>query len=245
MKDLFSGYASGYAAFRPTYPKELYDFILSLVKEKDSAWDCATGNGQVARDLAPHFKKVMATDSSSKQIDNAIAISNIHYSVSSAERTSFTDSSFDLITVGQAIHWLEFDKFYSEVTRVSKPGAILAVWGYGLLKINPPIDERILDFYVRIIGPYWHSERKLIDQRYTTIPFPFKEIPSPEFSFSFLWTLEELEGYLNTWSSVWPFIKVNSYNPVDGLIESIRPLWKKEKISVSFPLFVRCGIPNA
>lgn len=72
MKDLFSNQSKQYSAFRPTYPKELYDFILSHVKERNTAWDCGCGNGQVANDLSPHFNKVYATDLSAKQIENAV-----------------------------------------------------------------------------------------------------------------------------------------------------------------------------
>ncbi len=52
-----------YATFRPTYPKELYDFIFSYVKDFYIAWDAGTGNGQVARAIYPaDLKKVIATD---------------------------------------------------------------------------------------------------------------------------------------------------------------------------------------
>src|SRR4051812_19591149 len=81
MKDRFSKQASAYAAFRPTYPKSLYDFVLSHVGTKHIAWDCATGNGQVARDLGPYFKEVFATDSSVDQIKKAAPAENIYYSV--------------------------------------------------------------------------------------------------------------------------------------------------------------------
>src|SRR5436190_20945613 len=120
MKDRFSGQAGSYAMFRPTYPAELYEFILRRVKGRQQVWDCATGNGQVARDLAPHFKEVHATDSSVNQIKNAVAQPNIFYSVAPAESTSFPDSSFDLITVGQALHWFNISKFYEEVNRVGR-----------------------------------------------------------------------------------------------------------------------------
>jgi hypothetical protein len=33
-KDLFSKQSDLYARYRPTYPRELYDYILSFVKEK-------------------------------------------------------------------------------------------------------------------------------------------------------------------------------------------------------------------
>lgn len=241
MKDRFSNQASAYAVFRPTYPRALYDFILGLVQHKQTAWDCATGNGQVARDLAPDFKEVYATDSSVEQIKKAVLAPNIFYSVCPAEKSTFPDHTFDLITVGQALHWLNFDAFYDEVRRVGKRNAVLAVWGYGLLRISPEIDAVISDFYVNIIGSYWDAERRHVDNHYQSVPFPFHEIKSPEFEFSFLWTLSELEGYLNTWSSVQKFIQANDSDPVQLVIEKVKPLWKLDKMRVSFPLFTRIG----
>src|SRR5829696_3739013 len=100
-KDYFSDQSKTYATFRPTYPNDLYDFVFRRVKNKSTAWDCATGNGQVAQILRHHFKTVEATDLSEQQIANAFHAPNINYSVSKAEKSSFPDNNFDLITVGQ------------------------------------------------------------------------------------------------------------------------------------------------
>jgi hypothetical protein len=239
-KDLFSNHASQYAAFRPTYPKELYDFIFSHVKGFNIAWDAGTGNGQVARDLSNRFEKVIATDISGKQLENAYQANNIFY-FQTGETILFSTQRFDLICVAQAIHWFNREKFYGEVKRVAKQEAIVAVWGYGLLSIIPEIDILVNDFYVNIIGPYWDKERKLIDEEYKTIAFPFSEIDTPEFSFTFPWALSELQGYLNTWSSVQKYIQENNSNPVENLISQIQPLWKFEKMEIRFPLFLRLG----
>jgi hypothetical protein len=240
MKDLFSVTAKQYATFRPTYPKELYDFIYNHVAHFDTAWDCGTGNGQVARDLSIRFKNVYATDISTKQIENAYAAENISYSVA-AEEIDRPANSIDLITVAQAIHWFDREKFYNEVGRVAKKSALLAVWGYGLLGINEDIDGLLKDFYTNTVGPYWDKERKLIDHEYRTISFPFKEIPVPGFTFSFLWTQEELRGYLSTWSSVQKFYKQHGSNPVERLMERLHPHWSQERMTITFPLFLRLG----
>lgn len=239
-KDLFSNHAAQYAAFRPTYPPELYEFIFRLLKGFGLAWDAGTGNGQVARELSKKFKKVFATDISQKQLDNAYRQENISYEIA-GETLSLPESQFDLITVAQAIHWFDRQKFYQEVKRVAKPDALLAVWGYGLLRISDPIDLIIHEFYTQVIGPYWDKERKLIDEHYKTIEFPFPEIEAPPFAFSFHWSLEELRGYLTTWSSVQKYIRENKTNPVEELMKKIQPLWRVEKTEVRFPLFLRLG----
>jgi ubiquinone/menaquinone biosynthesis C-methylase UbiE len=240
-KDLFSAHSKQYAAFRPTYPPELYDFILKHVKSNNTAWDCATGNGQVAKDLSERFDKVYATDHSANQVENAFRKDNIIYSVQPAEKTSFADRQFDLITAGQALHWFNIPAFFDEARRVSKPAGIVAVWGYSLLSVEPGIDPLINHFYTGVIGPYWDKERKLIDDQYRGIPFPFEKITVPTFQFSFNWTLGELRGYLSTWSSVQKFIRQNQSNPVDALVGELAPLWKTHRKKVSFPLFVLIG----
>ncbi len=237
-KDRFSNHAKQYATFRPTYPKALYDFIFTHVKNFDTAWDAGTGNGQVARDLSVKFKKVYATDISEKQLANAYQTENIFYSIA-GEETMFADHQFDLITVAQAIHWFDIPKFYKEVRRVANNDALLAVWGYSLLSVAPEIDEVLKHFYTKVVGPYWDKERKLIDDHYKSIPFLFDEISTPEFKFSLDWTLAEFQGYISTWSSVQKFIQVNQVNPVENFMKEIQPLWKKEQHSINFPLFLR------
>lgn len=246
MKDNFSTQAATYAQFRPTYPNDLFDFILQNVENKQIAWDCATGNGQAAKVLAQHFDKVFATDISQKQIDNAAKSDNIVYAVGKAEATDFADNTFDLITVAQAIHWFDFEKFYAEVRRVAKPNATLAVWGYGVIKCdNEEVDKLIRNFYHHIVGPYWDAERRHIDEYYRNVPFPFETIKTPHFSLVFNWHRHELEGYLNSWSSVQNFIKVKGYNPIPTLMLDIGTVWEEfNRETVRFPIFMKIGKIN-
>lgn len=66
---LFADGSEKYSQFRPTYPPELYQRILSYgPAETNLAIDVATGNGQAAKHLAEHFNHVMAFDSSPEQV---------------------------------------------------------------------------------------------------------------------------------------------------------------------------------
>ena len=236
MKDNFSKQAGDYAKYRPVYPAALYDFILSNTRQRQAAWDCGTGNGQCANALSEYIHKVYATDISQKQIDHATKSTNIFYSVQPAEATGFENDFFDVITVAQALHWFKFDEFYNEVTRVARNGCIFAAWSYSLVQVTPEIDQLIADYHFHTLRDYWDIERKYVDEKYTTIPFPFTKIDTPIFTIRNLWSLHDLEGFLNTWSALQKFIAVNSYNPVRELITRIARFWSHEKMNISFPL---------
>ena len=170
-----------YARFRPTYPKELVELIVSLAPNLHTAWDVACGSGQLTHELSNYFEKVIGTDISEEQLDNAIQSENIHYRLESSSLSSIESNSIDLITVAQAIHWFEFEAFYKEVKRVSKPNAILAIVGYELLSISNEIDKCIVDFYSNTLNGFWDERRKYIDEQYTTIPLPFEELTIPKY----------------------------------------------------------------
>lgn len=243
-KDFFSGHSKLYAMFRPTYPESLYSFIFNHVKNFDCAWDCATGNGQVAGRLSQDFKKVFANDISQQQLDNAIRKPNIYYSINGAEQTAFADHQFDLITVGQALHWFEIEKFYAEVKRVAKQDALLALWGYSLCNVNPKIDLILNNFYRNEVGPYWDDARKIVEEEYKNIPFPFNGITTPKFSIDVHWTLPEFSGYITTWSATQKFIKAKGFDPVPEMINKIKSYWINN-MPVSFPLFLKLGEINS
>lgn len=240
MKDNFSKQSGLYARFRPGYPKQLFNFLLALVPDKKIAWDCGTGNGQVAVKLSKYFNEVYATDLSAVQIDNAVKEKNVFYSVGNAEETLFSENKFDLITVAQAIHWFEFEKFYNEVERTLKPGGIIAVMGYDIFRINEEINSMVDHFYKVITGPYWDKERMYIDDHYKNIPFLFKEIETPDFTMNYNWEFDQVIGFLNTWSAVQHYIRKKNENPVEKFSEQLKEVWGNvEKRKVSFPVFMR------
>ena len=241
MKDNFSTASDQYAQYRPTYPDAFFSYLRTLIPHPKTAWDCGTGNGQVAVTLASIFETVCATDISAPQIAHAPKLPNIHYAVQAAEQTNFPENHFDLIIVVQAIHWFDFERFYAEVNRTAKQEALLVVMGYGLLKIAPEIDALIANFYKEVIGPYWDAERCYIDEMYQTIPFPFEEIAAPNFSNTSEWTCEHLLGYLSTWSAVQHYTRMHGVNPIEAIAVDLKKAFGNQVRQVDFPLLLRIG----
>jgi len=243
FKDHFSASARGYARFRPEYPDSLFRWLAEISPSRDRAWDAATGTGQAALGLAPYFLEVIATDASLEQIRHARAHSVVRYEVAPSEYVPIENATVDLVTVAQAVHWFDFDAFYSEVRRVARPGAVLAAASYGLARIEPGIDGVIDELYRGPLDQFWPPERVYVDEGYRTIPFPFDEIEAPDFVMTARWTLDHLLGYLGTWSAV---SRAREQTGVD-LLSAIKPelarLWEEplEFRQVSWPLSLRVG----
>ena len=242
-KDLFSKQADLYARYRPTYPKELYEYILSFVKEKNIAWDCATGNGQAAIVLADHFKKVIATDISASQIDKATRKENIEYRVCPAESTRLKEHIFDLVTVAQAYHWIKWKEFKKEVTRVCKPGAIIAIWTYYRnITGDKKVDDTVYNFYETVTKPYWDYERKFVEEKYSTVEFDYDPLPVKDFETILEWKREDMLGYIGSWSAIQKFIKTNGYSPLPMIEEEINKRWPEGEVKkVKFPIYMKLG----
>jgi Methyltransferase domain len=111
FKDHFSKQARSYAAFRPTYPDELFDWIAEQCVEKKLAWDVATGSGQAAVALARQFSLVIATDASAQQLAAASKHDRVSYRVATAEDSGLEAASCNLLTVAQALHRFHLDSF--------------------------------------------------------------------------------------------------------------------------------------
>ena len=223
--DLFSEKSDLYALARPTYPQELYNFLESCVDKKNKVWDCATGNGQAAVALSEIFGEVQATDLSEQQIAHAVRKDNIHYSVQSAEHTNFQDNYFDLITVAQAIHWFDYEKFWPEVKRVLKPGGVFAAWGYDWCRIRADIDEVISDYILKVIEPFWATQNQLVWNGYKDIDFPFRKIPAPKIEMNQYWNLTQLLNYMSTWSATRLCIKSIGPEFFEIATDRIKSVW--------------------
>src|SRR5688572_2300324 len=137
FQDHFSERAAGYAARRPHYPAELAAWLAGVAPALRSAWDAGCGSGQLSTSLATHFEKVIATDASAAQIDQAASHPRVEYRVEVAEKTTISGDSMDLVTLAQAAHWIDLGAFYDEARRVARRSAVIALIAYGKTQVEP------------------------------------------------------------------------------------------------------------
>jgi SAM-dependent methyltransferase len=244
FKDHFSRLAAQYSAFRPAYPAAVFAYLAEVCRQRQTAWDCACGNGQATVSLAGHFESVIGTDASPQQLAAASAHPNVVYRVAAAEQSGLPSDSMDLVTVAQALHWFDLDAFYGEVHRVLKESGVLAVWTYGVLHVEGEgVDSLLQEFHRDIVGPFWPPERRHVDEGYRGLAFPFAEISPPEFSMEECWDRPRLVAYLRTWSAVTRYVEVRGVDPVTALNERLRAVWLDERSArkVTWPLAMRIG----
>jgi SAM-dependent methyltransferase len=243
---LFSTIAREYASYRPGYPPQLFAWLAGVAPALDAAWDCGCGSGQASCALAAHFAVVFATDVAAEQIAAARPHDRIRYSVAPAERSGLPDASVDLVTVAQALHWFDVPAFYAEARRVARRGAVLAVWNYPRPRFEEAaLDRQLQDFYVGVVGPYWPPERRHVEANYQTLPpFPeelgFAELAHPEFALTLHWSLDQVLGYVSSWSATARYRQATGEYPLPRLHAALRPAWPANGIAgIRMPIGLR------
>lgn len=200
---------------------------------------------------------MVATDTSMKQISFASKLPNIRYqhtpptmSIPELEHNIAPQGTVDLVTVAQAFHWFDHPAFFEQVKWIlRRPNGVLAVWCY----INPRIDESIdavFNGYYAKSAPFWDPARRLVEQEYRSIDFPFEPVEGTdhtgpfEFEEKKLMNLDAYLTYLRS-SSAYQTAKEKGVELLgDELIEEFENAWGEDKESpkvVRYPIFLRIG----
>lgn len=232
-----------YARFRPEYPPELASFLASAAPGTALAVDVGCGNGQLTVQLAAHFDHVLGVDPSADQIANAAAHPHVAYACAPAEQLPATDHRAQLITAAQAAHWFDLPRFYAEVRRIAAPRAVVALISYGVPELDEVLAARFSRLYHDEVGPYWPAARKLVESGYATLPFPFTERAAPPLAIRKAWRLDELLGYLSTWSAVRNVREAGREDILHGVAADLEALWgdPARRRDICWPINLRLG----
>ncbi|PEL12295.1 class I SAM-dependent methyltransferase [Bacillus sp. AFS017336] len=135
MIENFTGKADLYSKHRPSYPKEYIENLLSgnQLSESSVIADIGSGTGILTKLLLEKKLYVIAIEPNDDMRRNAEMALNKYEKYKSinatAENTSLKNNSVDLITVAQAFHWFDKEKFKLECKRILKEGSkVSLVW---------------------------------------------------------------------------------------------------------------------
>ena len=240
--DHFSAVAGSYAEFRPTVPDALFDWIAATAPARRAAWDCGCGNGQATIPLALRFGRVAATDASIHQLRHAPRTAGVTWHCATAEASALAPGLVDAVVIAQALHWFDVARFWEEVRRVGRPGALVVACTYGRFFTGvAAIDAVLHHLHDDVMGPFWPLNRGYVDTRYATIPFPFARLAVPEFPMTRQWSLAELAGYVRTWSATQRYFDAGLPDPFPAAMDALGPRWGTERRTVQWPLTVLAG----
>ncbi|KAH9896778.1 S-adenosyl-L-methionine-dependent methyltransferase [Cubamyces lactineus] len=193
--------AAKYASCRPTYPRQLFDFIFQFHRSaKGARWDTAVdlgcGTGQATVELTP-FQRIIGADPSARMVEQARESvktrlagmdlsSRIEFVQSFAEDLScLKDGSVDLLIAAQACHWFKWDKFWPEAARVLRKDGTFAAWCHSEFRLSRfPSATPIISDYAQgsdpanSLGAYWERPgRTILDEHLVAVPDPREVLP--------------------------------------------------------------------
>lgn len=232
-----------YARFRPHYPPELARHLAEASPSRELAVDVGCGSGQFTVRLADEFEEVIGCDPSADQIANAQARDRLRYVCASAEALPLPDHCASLVTAAQAAHWFDLSAFYGQARRIARRDALIALVSYGVPRLDEELRARFERFYHSEIGPWWPPERELVDNGYRDMSFPFAEIEAPDFEIRLSWRLDELLGYVSTWSATRRLRETGRDDVLANFAGEISALWGESGTArpISWPIRMRLG----
>ena len=243
FKDHFSGAATGYAAHRPVYPRAVAEALAACSPGRSLVWDAGCGSGQLSVVLGEVFDQVAATDASAAQIAEAVPHPRVRYAVAPAEVSGLANGSVDCAVAAQAAHWFDLDAYYREVRRVSRPGGLVALVTYAVMEVDSQIEHLVERFYWHTLEGHWPPERRVVEEGYRSLPFPFEPVQSPALALEHRWNADELLGYVGTWSAVQSLKKAGRGADLERFGEELRRAWGDPATArlIRWPLSLRLG----
>jgi SAM-dependent methyltransferase len=187
----FTNRVENYVKYRPSYPAAIIPLLESecgLTSEKVIA-DIGSGTGFMTELFLKHGNKVLGIEPNAEMRaagEQLLAKYPAFVSVNAtAEATTLTDSSIDLIVAGQAFHWFDRTAAKLEFTRILKPnGWVVLVWN-GFRVETSAVVRGYHELLVQYGTDYQEVSREVetcdieaffSPRKYETRHFPFKQI---------------------------------------------------------------------
>ncbi|HVE55397.1 MAG TPA: methyltransferase domain-containing protein [Pyrinomonadaceae bacterium] len=247
MKETYKNYfgaktaAERYAKGRPRF----HSFVISKIKKflaprksLGLALDVGCGTGLSSVALKEISEKIVGIDVSIEMLNQAKKADGIEYLLASAENLPFDAAKFDLLTISQAIHWVDKEKFFAEADRVLKKDSMIAAYDnyfQGQMLGNPAFNDWYKNEFLENYPVPPRGKRAFERASENAQDFVLKHEEFNENTLEF--SAEELVNYLVTISNVIARVE-NGSQPIEEVHEwltvSIKPFFDETRKKFPF-----------
>ena len=247
MKETYKNYfgprtaAERYAKGRPRFHAQVIKRIkgfLALENSFDAALDVGCGTGLSSAALKSISKRVVGIDISAAMVAQTENKSDIEFLLAAAEDLPFEAGQFDLITISQAIHWVDRERFFSEAGRVLKRNSIIIVYDnlfQGRMIDNPEFDDwyrtEFLEHFP--VPPRGRRAFDRVSENPNDFVLKYEEFNKNTLEFS----AEEMVDYLVTISNVIAQVENGSQSikeVYEWLTKNIKPFFNENRKRFTF-----------
>ncbi len=228
MKETYKNYfglktaAQRYASGRPRFHSFVIERIknfLALEKPFELALDAGCGTGLSSVALKAISERIVGVDISFEMLIQAERRRGIEYLQSSVENLPFGAAKFDLITISQAVHWVDKEKFFAEADRVLKSDSrVIAYDNYfqGQMRSQPKFNDWYKNEFLKKypVPPRGKRSFERLSENATDFVLEHEEFNENTLEFS----VKELVDYLVTITNVIAAVE-NGGEPIEDVHE--------------------------
>ena len=127
----FETCSEAYERFRPGYPSELYDYLVSRCRLSSGSriLDVGAGTGKNSIPFMQRGSFVVAVEPSGSMAEQGRkSYPALQFVRASAEELPVASDTFQLVTAAQSFHWFDQDRTAAEVSRALAPEGYFAVY---------------------------------------------------------------------------------------------------------------------
>ena len=141
----FGAIAEAYERFRPGYPAELFDMVMTYAGQPvRTALEIGAGTGKATRLFAQHGITVTATEPDRAMLAELLKHLPAHVT---AVHAAFEDvrpgESYGLVYAAAALHWTNPDGRWSRMAALLEPGGVFASFGGPTQLADPAVEEAV------------------------------------------------------------------------------------------------------
>jgi SAM-dependent methyltransferase len=154
-----AGFGAEYHGARPSPPTALLKLLcrLARVERPRLVVDVGSGTGLSARAWASLADEVVGVEPNGEMRAAAEAdtpSSNVRYVEGYSDATGLEDSSVDIVTYSQSLHWMDPQPTFAEAARILRSGGVFAAYDY---ELPPAVDWEVdsaFEYFLLRVGKF-------------------------------------------------------------------------------------------